>query len=224
LVNETDASFTIAFDKPFGTGFYYPLIDYGNVSNDKINFQYTAFRPALFLRDYVTRIIEDAGYTWESSFFDTAFFKRMIIPNNQRGLFKNNVTDYVNGVSTTQQNISTLAPVNVLFGSTTLSQFTYSSGVFTYTGTPTITTKTKVNIRGTVTSTAPGAATVYIDDVSRVLVPGVFDIELEITKTLNTGDTVSVKFASFAFAYYNYLCCQPRSLLSARYVRNESFS
>jgi hypothetical protein len=183
-----------------GEGYFYPLVDYGNVSEDKINFQYSAFRPALYLRDYVNRIITEAGYTWQSSFFDTAFFKRLVIGNNQKGLFKNNVTDYVNGASTTQQNISTLGPVNVLFGSTTLNQFTYLSGVFTYTGTPTITTKTKVNLRGTVTSTTPGAVTVYIDDVSRTLVTGTFDIELEITKTLNTGDTIAVKFASFVFA------------------------
>jgi len=184
-----------------GEGYFYPLTDYGNVSIDKINFQYSAYRPALYLRDYVNRIITDAGYTWESSFFDTAFFKRLAIGNNQKGLFKNNVTDYVNGATTTQQNINSLGPVNVLFGSPTLNDFTYSAGVFTYTGTPTITTKTKVKLRGTVTSTAPGAATVYIDDVSRTLVTGTFDIELEITKTLNTGDTLSVKFASFAFTF-----------------------
>ena len=75
VVNETDASFTISYTKPFGSGYYYPLIDYGNVSTDKVNFQYTAFRPALFLYEYVDKIITGAGYTWESSFFETSFFK-----------------------------------------------------------------------------------------------------------------------------------------------------
>lgn len=69
-----------------GQGYYYPLIDYGNVSIDKIHYQFRAFRPALFLREYVDKIITGAGYTWESDFFDTDFFKRIIIPNNQKRL------------------------------------------------------------------------------------------------------------------------------------------
>ncbi len=69
-----------------GQGYYYPLIDYGNVSVDKINYQYRAFRPALFVREYVDKIITGAGYTWESDFFNTDFFKRLIIPNNQKRL------------------------------------------------------------------------------------------------------------------------------------------
>ena len=67
-----------------GEGYYYPLIDYGSVSlNNKHDFYYRAFRPALFVREYIDKIITGAGYTWESNFFDTNFFKRLIIPNNQ---------------------------------------------------------------------------------------------------------------------------------------------
>lgn len=69
-----------------GEGYYYPLIDYGNVSVDKINYNYRAFRPALFLREYLDKIITGAGYTWQSDFCDTFFFKRLIIPNNQKRL------------------------------------------------------------------------------------------------------------------------------------------
>lgn len=70
-----------------GYGYYYPLIDYGSCSLTtaplKHNFYYRAFRPALFVREYIDKIITGAGYTWESNFFDTNFFKRLIIPNNQ---------------------------------------------------------------------------------------------------------------------------------------------
>jgi hypothetical protein len=67
-----------------GMGYYYPLIDYGQVSADKINYSIRAFRPALFVREYMTKIIEEAGYTWESQFFDSNIFKRLIVPNNQK--------------------------------------------------------------------------------------------------------------------------------------------
>jgi hypothetical protein len=66
-----------------GSGYYYPLIDYGNVSTDKQNYDYRAFRPALFVKDILNKIITENGYTWESNFFNTNFAKRLIIPNNQ---------------------------------------------------------------------------------------------------------------------------------------------
>ena len=72
-----------------GEGYYYPLIDYGNVSPVsnpdffKKSFFYTSFRPAFFVKEYINKIITEAGYTWESDFFNTNFFKRLIVPNNQ---------------------------------------------------------------------------------------------------------------------------------------------
>jgi hypothetical protein len=75
-----------------GSGYYYPLVDYGNVSPAtnvffaKKSFYFTAFRPALFVREYIDKIITGAGYTWESNFFNSDFFKRLIIPNNQSRL------------------------------------------------------------------------------------------------------------------------------------------
>jgi hypothetical protein len=72
-----------------GSGYFYPLIDYGNTSAlaspffAKKSFYFTAFRPALFVREYIDKIITGAGYTWESNFFNTTFFKKLIVPNNQ---------------------------------------------------------------------------------------------------------------------------------------------
>ena len=68
------------------SGCVFPLIDYGLVSTDKINYQYKAFRPAFFVRDYIDKIITDAGYTYESNFFNTNFFKSLIIPYNRKTL------------------------------------------------------------------------------------------------------------------------------------------
>lgn len=68
-----------------GMGYYYPLIDYGQVSeNAKRDWKYQAFRPALFVREYLDKIIKGTGYTYEAPFFDTNLFKRLIIPNNQK--------------------------------------------------------------------------------------------------------------------------------------------
>ena len=68
-----------------GMGYYYPLIDYGQVSeNNKLDWKLGAFRPALFVREYLDKIITGAGYTWESDFFSSNLFKRLVIPNNKR--------------------------------------------------------------------------------------------------------------------------------------------
>lgn len=74
-----------------GAGVYYPLVDIGLVSTGaygtaKKDYQYRAFRPALHVREYLDKIITNAGYTWESDFCDTDFFKRQIIPHNSKAL------------------------------------------------------------------------------------------------------------------------------------------
>jgi hypothetical protein len=66
-----------------GYGYYYPLIDYGNVSVNKIDYDYKAFRPSLFVKEIFDKIITENGFTWESNFFKTNFAKSLIIPNNQ---------------------------------------------------------------------------------------------------------------------------------------------
>ena len=91
-----------------GYGYYYPLIDYGNVSSitDKGDYDFRAFRPALFVREIIDKIITDNGYTWESKFFNTTFAKRLLIPNNQKRLL-------VNKTSALKTTLSGSAPSNV---------------------------------------------------------------------------------------------------------------
>jgi hypothetical protein len=84
---------TIQFTRPSGTGYYYPLIDYGTYSTPQTNpgrvkrdYDYRTFRPALFVKEYIDKMFEPSGYTYESSFFDSAFFKKLIVPNNTKEL------------------------------------------------------------------------------------------------------------------------------------------
>lgn len=72
----------------YGKGYYYPLIDYGRYSNDKKNYDFRTFRPALFIKEYIDKIFKDSGYTYESNFFNSSFFKKLIIPCNLSKLTK----------------------------------------------------------------------------------------------------------------------------------------
>ena len=126
-----------SWDSSGSTGYVYPLIDYGNcsplgnVNFNKLNWYYRAFRPALFVRQYIDKIITGAGYTWESNFFNSAFFRRLIIPNNQSKLSikKNDIffgnfanQSLSNGLITTLSNV--IAP---LFTTTDNKEYKYTS-------------------------------------------------------------------------------------------------
>lgn len=79
-----ELTITDSWNNVSGGGIYYPLIDYGQVSyNSKKNWDLKAFKPALYVKEYIDKIITGSGYTYTSSFFNTNLFKRLIIPCNQ---------------------------------------------------------------------------------------------------------------------------------------------
>jgi hypothetical protein len=66
-----------------GGGVYFPLIDYGGLSGNKVDFDFKAFRPAFYVREILDKIITASGYTWDFPLLSTALFDRLVIPNNQ---------------------------------------------------------------------------------------------------------------------------------------------
>ncbi len=70
------------------SGYYYPLIDYGNYSPGKKHWQVKTLRPALYAKDYIDKIFEKAGYGYNCDFFNTDKFKSLVIPHNQKVVSK----------------------------------------------------------------------------------------------------------------------------------------
>ena len=62
-----------------GTGYVYPLIElgYNNLENE---FDASYLLPAIYVKEYIDKIFDKVGYTYTSEFFDSDFFKRLIIP------------------------------------------------------------------------------------------------------------------------------------------------
>lgn len=147
-----------------GMGYYYPLIDYGQVShNSKLDFEIGAFRPALFVREYIKKIIEGAGYTWESNFFDSNLFKRLVIPNNQKDLASYADTAF-DADATIKTYTGTANSIGYNFGVefgtiTQAGSFTssLSNTKFTYTGATTISTTIALTFTGIWNSSIAGA-------------------------------------------------------------------
>ena len=149
------ANIVSSWDTSGSTGYCYPLIDYGNVSTGaygvaKKDFQYTTFKPALFLREYITKIIANSGYTYECDFFDTPKFRNIVIPNNQKQLTKETSNNLALSKAIGQSMNTGGTQDFVSYETKVGSLFTASIGdtLFTYTGTPTLTTNLTIELFG----------------------------------------------------------------------------
>ena len=70
-----------------GEGYVYPMIDWGNgVDYDTTGHSYydvEDFKPALYSKEIVDRIFDYAGFSYTSTFLESSFFKRLIIPTTK---------------------------------------------------------------------------------------------------------------------------------------------
>jgi hypothetical protein len=132
-------SITNSWNTINGSGYYYPLIDYGNVSNNKDDFSVYTFRPALYVKEYIEKIFEGTSYSLNCDFFNSDFFKKLIIPNNSQGIQGTNDRFILGTISATKtilnSNTPTARNANLSFDNTTLLNFTENAGksIFTYT-------------------------------------------------------------------------------------------
>lgn len=125
------SNITGSWENVTGGGYYYPLIDYGTTSVAKVDYDIRTFRPALFVKEMLDKIITGAGYNYECDLFDTDRFKNLIIPNNFKGLYSYD-TDLISATGGSQPVSSDIAQAE--FTASTGSGFTItSSTLFTYT-------------------------------------------------------------------------------------------
>jgi hypothetical protein len=80
------ANITASWDATPGSGYYYPLIDYGQASVLKHDWDIRTFRPAMYVREYIDKIITAAGFRFSSALIDTDRFKRLVVPHNQKNV------------------------------------------------------------------------------------------------------------------------------------------
>lgn len=162
-----------SWDTVNGSGYFYPLIDYGDVSTNKDDFSVSAFRPALYVKEYIEKIFEGTTYSLNCDFFDTAFFKTLIIPNNSQGIRGTN-DRFILGTKTSSQvllnsNTPTARSLNIPFDTTVLLDVTENAGksIFTYTGS-TKTVRTIASITGIYQTDAASSitATLYIAGIA----------------------------------------------------------
>ena len=106
-MNYTLANIVSSWSATPGTGVYFPLIDYGTYSTNKHDWSYRTFRPALHDAEYLTKIFSSAGYTVDFPLMETARFKNLITPHNQKRLTRmssNFLSVEFDGSGTTDEN------------------------------------------------------------------------------------------------------------------------
>lgn len=124
---------------PNGEGYVYPLIDNGlSTSNNEIEYELEkSMYPAIYVKQIVDKIFSEAGYRYESNFFDSNLFKRLIVPFTG-GVFSNTEPE-INDRTWVVDNSSTLTFVSsntiisqlFLFDFDTIVQDTSPAGVDT---------------------------------------------------------------------------------------------
>lgn len=161
-LSEHDHVFTLAnvtgsWDSFNGSGVVYPLIDYGLVSTNKVDYDISAFRPAISVREYLDKIIKQAGYKYLFDLGETARFKKIIVPNNQKEFQKlSSILLHVHAPSPYLAIHSTLGPFspqNIKFNTlSVLGSFSTNAdrNIFTYGGTDTYQTFFNIELNLTV--------------------------------------------------------------------------
>jgi hypothetical protein len=204
----TDLSITLT--GAGGFGYYYPLIDYGQYSTDKIDYDIKTFRPALHMKEYLDKIFEGSGYTYESDFLRTPFLKRIIVPCSAKELYKLTTTQLKATLTEGAQLFDGLGGENLMFGSVTGGNFNITAAsVFTYTTANTLAVTLKFTL---VANYGPNYDNFYVDILQNSTVVkrytkavagstyGVLSVALEAQITLQQNDVLRVSIYGTSYS------------------------
>lgn len=174
-----------------GSGLYFPLIDYGNLSVSKDDWDFRAMRPALYAKEIIDKIITNAGYTYDCDFFNSQLFRRLIIPNNQKSI--KNFTSLglkANADAATYTNVGNISWTEVNIGDFSLNA---PDTIFTYNSATAFTGTLYVELQGEVLE-----AGTYLDIQVRKNGTAIYTH----TNSANAGDIISM-FAELTNQVFN---------------------
>jgi hypothetical protein len=185
-----------------GTGYYYPLIDYGNYSTLKHDWKIGTFRPALFIKQYIDKIFQAAEYTYDSDLFNTSRFKSLIVPQSQKEL-RRQATDILSATQGSHDVFTDGTLKKVVYFNTPSSSVFSGYGLFTYNDTTTVSLNININMYGTYYSQI-GDIWCYIEKngtfyqlisiLSEDTGNQPWEINSDIQMTFSTGDTFAIYF------------------------------
>ena len=199
-----------------GVGIVYPLIDYGLCKHGTKDWHLNAFRPAFFVHELIDKIIDFSGYTYTSAFFDTPYFRSLIIPNN-----KANLEQLTKDLLIVESTICVESGSDV--GKTDLITFNLNPNIVlfttadyaTYTFEGTNGTLGKIKLTGWLNLSSSGTFTVNLKKSGTTIVTESFapnvdnqniPIDWIIDVSLNENDTIQVQVIFYTGVAYSTLC------------------
>lgn len=203
---------TASWNTIAGADVYYPLIDCGNVSTNKIDFDFKAFKPALYVKEYLEKILTASGYTWEFPLLSSALFQRLIVPSNKKLLTKESTQIFDADFTIGLYNNITYIPLTI----TSAGSFTGTNPI-TYTGVAPITINIECRPIGQINNTFPAPPQnvnfylkkngAVISTQSRFVPSTNYYVNLNLDASnvsLVTGDILSVEMSSNISQYQSY--------------------
>ena len=184
-----------------GSGVYYPLIDYGQSSTNKVDFDFKTFRPALYVKQYLNKMVEASGYTWDFPMLATSLFDRLIVPNNAQKLYTNNTTAFV--ATPTSYNYTSADNVKMTISQTGSFTANGTNDQFTYGG-ASVVVNIVLYVAGQINTIDPVLNTFTLNliknstiistaSVAITSTPEAFSLTLDVSNiTLNTSDILYV--------------------------------
>ena len=199
-----------SWDNTPGSGYFYPLIDYGLYRETAIvsgldkDYELGTFRPALYVKQYIDKMFAAAGYTYSSTFLNTDYFKSLIIPQNKKQLTNSNPValdrQADDAFNVTVRNRNAKFPI----GSIGLFSASFDSDAFTLGGSVAINAKISTTISINSYNGFGTPIRIQIRKGSTVLnqitVSDVGDHSLYIENVfISVGDVISVRFLDLTF-------------------------
>lgn len=202
----THQNISDSWDNTPGSGYFYPLIDYGLYRETAIlsglndDYDIGTFRPAFYVKEYIDKIFEAAGYTYESTFFNTDYFKRLIIPHNKRELTNNNPVALNRDADDQFTPASRFYNARFVFGDLGMFTTNGNSDEFTLGGSTTIMCIIRATINITSYDGFPGDIRIQIrkngNTIQEITVSSIGEYVVETgLSSLIVGDVISIRFA-----------------------------
>jgi hypothetical protein len=209
-----------------GNDYYYPAIDYGQASFTRTQapapyadvFTTADFYPAISVKKYVDKIVSGAGFTYESDFLTSQWFKQLIVPYGVSGVpylteekmvlnlfyirLNNNVT-HTTPLSSTQYQFGTSTPAPYFNGGN------YNTSTYKFTAPSDRTYNFQITVNATCTSgtgPAPGGLVIVRSLIRKngVAISPNLDLVFGFNTPANTNKTQSFFFQDSASAGDQY--------------------
>jgi hypothetical protein len=203
-----------SWDNAGGSGYFYPLIDYGLyretavVSGLNDDYEVGTLRPAFYVKEYIDKIFAESGYSFTSEFFETDYFKSLIIPHNAKELTNNDPIALDRNADENITVSSRTYSIPFVFGD--LGLFTTSdSKTFTLGGASGINAKITAEINVQTYDGFANDVRLQIRKGSTTLKEitfgaiGVHTVTIE-DVNLSVGDTISIRFADLTLGAEMY--------------------